>query len=292
MPTDYRELAGMSSNKDKWDKVGSKKSVGSNKSKRSEKGSVKTDEVQELDRRLDDLDEQIQSNLAFVAETYEKAQRQYSTVFETDEPMDDNISVEDAQKLKELQTKELETMDRRLLQLEEWQACMDLREQLMEHRRKIEMVLWRQRIQEREHMLKGQEEMLVLRQKEGELNEKREMMAQRFEKFDKKQPPRDKMDSMDKTRRWLHGAEAGSGHREEGHEPRQHEVRVQPDKGAKDRVMEKQRVQPESSRQSKTSSQCKIAELEEELRRVREEVRGRRTCEPQLHEQLHGMQAA
>ena len=63
--TDYRQLAGMASKKDKTG-PGSRKSVSSVKSR--------TSEIEQLDKEADRLQEQIDSNPAYVAETYERVE--------------------------------------------------------------------------------------------------------------------------------------------------------------------------------------------------------------------------
>ena len=136
--TNYHQLAGMASNKDRK----SAQRLASVKSKRSDKSEVgREDEVERLEQQLDDLREKIDNNLAFVAETYESVQRWFGTEFETDVPIKDNITPKEAVTLQKLQEKELEDMDQRMLQLKEWQVCLDLREKLLDKRRPIEVIL-------------------------------------------------------------------------------------------------------------------------------------------------------
>ena len=98
--------------------------------------------------------------------------KEYGTVYETEAEISEEITVEQARKLKELQQSDINAMDRQILQLKERQECLDLRDKLLDRRREIEMMMWKQRIQEKEQLVHGQEEMLQLRQKEMELDEK------------------------------------------------------------------------------------------------------------------------
>ena len=148
-PTNYHELTGMASNKKDKSGVGSKRSA-SIKSRKSDKDA----ELAEIDQQLESLQDKLDSNPAYVTEKYEKVDKEYGTVYETEAEISGEIMVEQAQKLKELQQSDINAMDRQILQLKERQGCLDLRDKLLDRRREIEMMMWKQRIQEKEQLLR------------------------------------------------------------------------------------------------------------------------------------------
>ena len=95
--TNYCELAGMSSK----NKAMSRKSGTSVRSKKSEE-TDKEKELVDIDKKLELLDDKIDNNPAYVAETYEKVQRQYSAEFETEVEISEDISLEEIWKLRKL----------------------------------------------------------------------------------------------------------------------------------------------------------------------------------------------
>ena len=112
--TNYRKLAGMASK----NKAASKKSGTPVWSKKSEE-TDRDKELEDIDKKLELLDDKIDNNPAYVAETYEKVQREYGAEFETEADIGENISLEDIRKLCKLQDKVMGDMDRRLKQLQE-----------------------------------------------------------------------------------------------------------------------------------------------------------------------------
>ena len=164
----YRQLAGMSGKRDRM-KVGSQKSGASAKSKKST--DPRESELLEIDTQVARLDEKIDNNPADVAEVYEKVERQYRTVYETEADIKENITQEEAEKLKELQRQDMEDMDRRLKQLHIQQELLDQRERLMQRRWEIDLILMRQKVQQKEQEIQGHEEIIKLRQREAELDQ-------------------------------------------------------------------------------------------------------------------------
>ena len=136
---DYRKLAGMAS-KDR--KAGSKRSAASIKSKKSKQMNTDTTE---LDQELEKLQEKIDNNPAYVAESYEKAQRRLGTEFITEGEIGEDITDEQAKELLEAQDKDMADMDRRIMQLEERQRLINKKSELAKKRRKIELMLWKQK---------------------------------------------------------------------------------------------------------------------------------------------------
>ena len=59
-------------------------------------------------------------------------------------------------------------------------------------------------------MLKGYEEIVKLRRREAELDDTRDRLAHTMHELDRTGPPREEIDSIDKTRNWLQDAEVGS----------------------------------------------------------------------------------
>ena len=131
--TDYHELAGMSTNNSKAASC----KTSSVKSKRSDQDVAAAD----LNEQLEELQEKIDSNPAYVVEQYEKVDRQYGSVYETEANIMEDITVEDAQKLQKVQKTEIITMERRLKQLKERQQCLDLKEKFMNKRRETEVMM-------------------------------------------------------------------------------------------------------------------------------------------------------
>ena len=125
----------------------------------------------QLDMELEDLQEKIDNNPAYIAEGYKKAQRQYGTQFITEDEIGEKLTAAQAKELSELQDQELIGMEKRLVQLKERQALIDKKEKIMERHREIELILWKQKIQEKEMEMKGCDEILKLKRREVELDE-------------------------------------------------------------------------------------------------------------------------
>ena len=81
---------------------------------------------------------------------------------------------------------------------------------MLEKRREIELRMIWQRIQQKEQMLRGHEEIIKLRKWEVELDEMRNRVALTMRDLERMGPPREEVDSIDKTRNWLQDTEVGS----------------------------------------------------------------------------------
>ena len=125
----------------------------------------------------------------------------------TETEISENITKDQADELRKLQGQELEDMDRRIMQLKERQELIDRKEKILDKRRTIEVMMLKQRVQEKEQMLKGAEEIMELRKREAQLDEKRQRMASSWEKMEKKALSPEEMDPIDRTRQWLNTVE-------------------------------------------------------------------------------------
>ena len=81
----------MASNKKDKSEVGSKRSA-SIKSRKSDKDA----ELAEIDQQLESLQDKLDSNPAYVTEKYEKVDKEYGTVYETEAEISEEITVEQA----------------------------------------------------------------------------------------------------------------------------------------------------------------------------------------------------
>ena len=95
---DYRSLVGMS-NKAKNEKAGSsRRSAGSVKSKKhdNEVHSKEEEELEELRSQLDQLQDKIDNNPAYVAEVYEKVDKAQGSTYVTEEVISERLSKAEA----------------------------------------------------------------------------------------------------------------------------------------------------------------------------------------------------
>ena len=280
---DYRSLAGMSSKQDHTG-VGSKKSAGSGRSRHSEKeGKTREEEeLQELDEQLLKVQEGPDNSPAYVAEAYERAQRRQGDTFLTEEDIGTDISVTEAKKLKEIQHKELKSMDKRLVQLQECQVLLDNKAKLTEKRRQIKVLLWKQKIQEKEIELQGHEEILELKKREALLDQKRAEVGEKFERLEKegklRSPPAEEVDSITKTRQWLQkGTESVRALLLVQDLDREVDSRYRAREGARGLSVtwEVRQCRPHTKDDVLiTGSQKHNADLEKQLRHVQEQLRG------------------
>ena len=152
------------------------------------------------------LQDKIDNNPAFVAEAYKKAQRQYRTEFVTEVDIDSNITEEEAKKLAELQKQVMVTLDRRIVQLKERQILIDKKAELVEKRWEIEVMLWRQKVQEKELEVKGYEEILELKKREVKADELRRKVTSQMDVLENRTRgllPGEEIDSVTKAEQWV-----------------------------------------------------------------------------------------
>ena len=196
---DYRELAGMSSNKSNK----GKRSAGSKASGKSKEADDK--KLQELDQELSDLQERIDSNPGYVAEKYEETQKKFGDMFITEEAVPEKLTEKEAVDLKELQDKEITAMADRLAKLETREELIKKRETLMELRRKIEVKMAKQSLEQKEQDIRGYDTILEIQRREAALEQERKRKLQ--EGFERLQQDRMGVpveeDPIIKTKQWL-----------------------------------------------------------------------------------------
>lgn len=160
---------------------------------------------------------------------------------------------------------------------------LDKRAVILEKRKKLEIMIWKQRIQEKEQDMAGYEEIVELKKRELELDEKRRQAAQVMLGLDgHKHPPVEEMDSFTKTRKWLQNGSTSSRQDHSGRPTK----KVTED-STKYRLIEQietdKEIQPprRASMDSQTGSQCRVLELEKELSCVKKMLWNQEEHRPQ-----------
>ena len=300
----YRELAGMSQNKETKEKaaskVGSRKSGGSRRTKKSDKDA----QLDEIDQRLEVLQDKLDSNPAYVAEQYEQVDKKFGSVYLTEEEIKESMTDQEVMDLSTQQKLEIATFNNRLEKLKERQVLLDQQQELMKLRRNIELTMLRQKVQQKESMMQGCDEILMLEKRDAELEDKRKKMAQQWPGMDKKDLPDEEIGSVDKARQWLQKEHGLAGSIDGSRKTRADAKSVKSGKVVDEvrsttsqaRIKELQKQLEEANRtirhemkeHSVTSSQKKIMELENELKGAKEKIVEARANKGLAHRQ--GMQ--
>ena len=179
---DYRLLAGVSKRKEDMDKKLTK-SGRSNKSAKNKDGKTevvcgegKEDWLQKaevLDKELEDMMEKIENEPAYLAMLEEQASKKMGDVFEMEGPLPDDLHDDKVfARTEAMHKEELELMRKRKLQLERRKKMLDIRDELMEQRMQLEVMLTEQWLQEKKSILRTKQALFKLKLKEQAQTEK------------------------------------------------------------------------------------------------------------------------
>ena len=162
-----------------------------------------------------------------------------------------------------------------MVQLQECQVLIDNKEKLMEKCRRIEVMLWKQKIQEKEMEVKGFEKILELKKREAEVDKARAEFGRQMEKLEAGKkldvPPAEEVDSITKTRRWLQGGTSSVQAILVMELDREVEVRYAG--GVTSAQMRSRQKVKSDDKISMTPSQKRIAELEAQLMQANQQLK-------------------
>ena len=192
------------------------KSIKSTKSTRSTKGGKKKQggkegqvegddtlqaQAKKLDKRLAELDHEIDNDPAYLAVVEENARRKFGERFVTEEAIPDNLHEDTTfQEQDELHRKEIQIMGQRRIQLECRAQIMALREELMEQRCQVEAMMADQKIRERKMMLRTRQAMWKIKLEDDHQTQVEKQFENKVEETIKHEP---EVDTAKRTEDWV-----------------------------------------------------------------------------------------
>ena len=231
---------------------------------------------EKLDQKIDDVEQRIGSNPAYVAMLYEAKHREMGEVYVTDEPVPDiDAGEQELLEMKKTYKEEQRLMEDRANLLKIRQELLDEHEVLVEQRAKVEEMLWNQKMQQKETELKLQERMLVLHEKEHKQTQRENAIKERAQKLRVKEvevPEETEDERKNRIQGWL-----DEGDRKSEAEPKKDRASVKSGRTVKSRGPLASGPSMKLAAQSKrlgrlTDSERRIQELEAELKRATDKL--------------------